>query len=235
MATNAEVKTDGKKRHSSYLRACCPDQDCLEDIYTLHDRVEMMDFEALFAAYIHKDKHDEIVTTFPNSKKFSEFIYDFADYNVACWCDERYITSDEVTHLGRGKIQVYWRVLDKYGARYDRRGYTRNIVDVQVLIPSLNLRGIEHFCYRYMSRRTASPQQVVANLLRQAVARLYNRFFVFEGDAFAALQLSFRCTTGKCCHNDAEEVPIQIKNMIPDWYYARTYPADTSALVVSVT
>ena len=233
MATNADVKTDNKKRHSSYLRACCPEQDCLEDIYTLHDRVEMLDFGALFAAYIHKDKHDELVTTFPNSRKFSEFIHDFADYNVACWCEERYNTSNEVAELGRGKIKVYWRVLDKYGARYDRRGYTRNIVDIQVLIPSLNLRGIEHFCYRYMSRRTASPQEVVANLLQQAVARLYNRFFVFEGAAFTALQLSYRCTTDKCCHNDADDVPDQLGTSA--WYYARAYPADTPALVVSVT
>ena len=37
MATPENVKTDGKKRHSSYLRACCPEKHCEEDIYTLHE------------------------------------------------------------------------------------------------------------------------------------------------------------------------------------------------------
>ena len=234
MATGSNVKTEPKKRHCSYLRACCPEKDCEEDIYTLHDRIEMMEFEPLFAAFIHKDKNDEVVSTFPHSKKFSEFLYDFADYNAACWFDERYITSDQVSSLGRGKIQVYWRVLDKYGARYDRKGYTRNVVDVQILIPSLNLRGVEHFCYRYMSRRTGTPHQVVANLLRQGIARLHNWFFVFEGAIFTALQLSFRCSSKKCHHKDADDVPNQVKNMIPGWYYERAYPADTAALMVSV-
>ena len=49
--------------------------------------------------------------------------------------------------LGHGKMEIVWRVLDKYGARYDRKGYTRNIVDVQVMIPCVNIHGLEHFCY----------------------------------------------------------------------------------------
>ena len=102
---------------------------------------------------------------------------------------------------------ILWRVLDKYGGRYDSRGYTRNIVDVQIMIPSLNLHALEHFCYRYMSRRTGEPQVVVPRLLRQGLARLYNRFFVFEGEVFKPLQISFRCTPSKCHHKDEDAVP----------------------------
>ena len=45
-----------------------------------------------------------------------------------------------------------------------------NIVDVQIMIPSLNLHALEHFCYRYMSRCTGEPQVVVPRLLRQGLA-----------------------------------------------------------------
>ena len=235
MAANTKQELKQKKRYSSFLRECCPEKCCQDDIYTLHDRIEMMEFQPLFGGYIHYDKKGEIVTTFPNAKKFSEFLYDFCDYNCRCWMNEKYVSSDEVSMLGRGKIKVMWRVLDKYGARFDGQGYTRNIVDVQVIIPELNLVGLEHFCYRYMSRRTGEPAVVVPRLLRKGIARLYNRFFVFEGPNFDQLRVSLRCNDTKCHHKDQDPVPEAIKSMIPPWYYARAYPPDTSALVVSVT
>ena len=194
----------------------------------------MLEFEPLFGGFIHNDRKGELVTTFPHSKKFSEFIYDFADYNAQVWKNQKYITSEEVSFLGRGKIKILWRVLDKYGARYEGQGYTRNIVDIQVMIPSLNLVALEHFCYRHMSRRNGEPQQVVPRLLQQGMARLYNRFFVFEGATFDRMRVSFRCTSQKCDHRDEDAVPEAIKSMLPPWYYARAYPANTSALVVSV-
>ena len=76
---------------------------------------------------------------------------------------------------------------------------------------------------------------MVPRLLRQGVARLYNRFFIFEGATFDRMRISFRCTSQKCDHSDEDAVPEAIKLMLPPWYYARAYPADTSALVVSVT
>ena len=234
MAASNQMNEPIKKRHKSYLRQCCPGKDCEEDIYKLHDRIEMIEFEPMFGGFIHHDKEGEVVTSFPYSRKFSEYLYDFCNYNAAEWKRERYITSEEVSVLGRGKIMILWRVLDKYGGRYDSRGYTRNIVDVQIMIPSLNLHALEHFCYRYMSRRTGEPQVVVPRLLRQGLARLYNRFFVFEGEVFKPLQISFRCTPSKCDHKDEDAVPDPLKNMIPPWFYSRTYPADTSAVMVSV-
>ena len=235
MAAIQNTKSQGKKRYSSFLRQCCPEECCEDDMYTLHDCIEMLEFEPLFGGFIHYDRKGEIVTTFPNSKKFDSFLYNFADYNAQCWKKEKYITSEEVTFLGCGKIKVLWRVLDKYGAHYEGQGYTRNLVDIQVMIPSLNLVALEHFCYRYMSRRNGEPEQVVPRLLRQGVAQLYNLFFVFKGPAFDNMRLSLRCNDSKCDHKDEDPFPEAIKSMLPPWYYASAYPADTSALVVSVT
>ena len=69
----------------------------------------MLEFEPLFGGFIHNDRKGELVTTFPHSKKFSEFIYDFADYNAQVWKNQKYITSEEVSFLGRGKIKILWR------------------------------------------------------------------------------------------------------------------------------
>ena len=101
----------------------------------------------MFGGFIHHDKTDEVVTSFPQSRKFSEYLFDFCNYNAEVWKTEHYITSQEVSMLGHGKIMILWWVLDKYGGRYDSRGYSRNIVDVQIMLPSLNLHALEHFCY----------------------------------------------------------------------------------------
>ena len=170
MAASSKMNESTKKRHKSYLRECCPGKDCEEDIYKLHDRLEIIEFKPKFGGFIHHDKTGEVVTSFPYSRKFSKYLFDFCNYNAEVWKTEHYITSQEVSMLGCGKIMILWRVLDKYGGRYDSMGYTRNIVDVQIMIPSLNLHALEHFCYRYMSRCTGEPQVVVPRLLRQGLA-----------------------------------------------------------------
>ena len=67
--------------------------------------------------------------------------------------------------LGHDKIFLNWRLLDKYSARYDRNGYTRNLVDIVVLIPEHNIIGHEHFCFQYMSRRQGEPAVILPQLL----------------------------------------------------------------------
>ena len=226
--------TTASKRHKSYLQWCCPGKVCEKDFYGVTDRLEVIKFRPLFKAFIHYNKEGEVVSSLPYSKKFSEYSFDFADYNASWRMEEKFVTTKEVSALGRDRISLYWRLLDKYSARYDRNGYTRNLVDVVVLIPERNIIAEEHFCFRYMSRRQGEPAVILPQLLRQAMARLYNRFYVFEGEQFIPLQITFRCSPEKCDHKDSDEIPDTLLTMIPDWFYSRLYPNDTSAIRVSV-
>ena len=145
--------TTASRRHKSYLQWCCPGKVCEKDFHGVTDRLEVIKFRPLFEAFIHYNKEGEVMSSMPYSKKFSEYLFDFADYNTSWRMEEKFVTTKEVLALGRDKISLYWWLLDKYSARYDRNGYTWNLVDVVVIIPECNIIAEEHFYFRYMSRR----------------------------------------------------------------------------------
>ena len=226
--------TTATKCHKSFLQWCCPGKVCKKDFYGVPDRIEVIKFRPLFEAFIHYNQEGEVISSLPYGKRFSEYLFDFADYNTSWRMEEKFVTTKVVAALGRDKISLYWRLLDKYSARYDRNGYTRNLVDVVVIIPERNIIAEEHFCFRYMSRHQGEPAMILPQLLRQAMARLYNRFYVFEGEQFIPLQITFSCSPRKCDHKDSDEILDTLLTMILDWFYSRLYPNNTSAIRVSV-
>ena len=91
------------KRHKSYLKWCCPAKLCEKDFYGVTDRLEVIQFTSLFEAFIHYDKHGEVVSSFPSNKKFNDYMFDFADYNISWRMEEKYVTTKEVSALGCDK------------------------------------------------------------------------------------------------------------------------------------
>ena len=221
------------RRHFSYMQACCERSSCYSDFTDLVERLVGKEFEVLFE-YCHKDvatSPDDMLYTVPNVRKWKEFLFDYNDYDTVVKLENEWTTNLHVNSLGRDKIFMTWRVMEQYRGRYNGRGLTRNMIDIKIAIPKLNLKAYEHFCFRHFDRSRGSPSQVLPFYLRRAMAQLYNRFYIDENPRPAVDKYKYLCKT--CTHDRAEPIPDHVLCSIPEWYYEMCYPEETGAKRVS--
>ena len=141
-----------KRRHFSYMKGCCVDFTCEGDFVSLADRLVKKHFEPMFD-YIHEDLVRGLSHTVPNTKKWLEFLFDYNDYDTVVKMENDWTMKIDVNVLGCNKVYCAWRISDRYQGRYEGKGLTRNLVDVNFAIPSLNIWCFEHFCYHYFNRQ----------------------------------------------------------------------------------
>ena len=234
MSTMAVVGADGKvglmatdcstvfipQRRESFMRSCCSEAKCFKNFRELEDRIMYAEPVPLFQ-YVHINNNDVFVTTTPQTNKWIEFVNDVWEWETQKLFEENYVTQLDVNTAGNGKIFAAWRVLDQYRGRYRAKNLTRNVVDIQITIPEYNIVIKEHFCYKYFSRKRGNAYTLVPQLVRSAVAQLYDRYFVNVSLATSSERVHFTCMY--CDHEQNEGPDARHVNVIPQWYLDELY------------
>ena len=90
-----------------------------------------------------------------------------------------------------------------------RQNLTTNMVDISITILSLNITKEEHFCFKYFNYHNGSPHTLVPHILKKAVGIVASR--------------KNHCCQN-CDHAEDEDVDIDLKLMIPQWFMDANYP-----------
>ena len=153
---------------------------------------------------------------------WGEFLFDYWYWLARKDFENNYTTLLEVNHNGNDKIFMNWHVSDKYKGCYGGIGLTRNMVDINIYIPSRNLFCEEHFCFQYFNRYLGSVKSCVINKLKVGIGCLYDRYF-FDMWNSVHYRQSYMCLLNKCGHNETDCIPQNIINSIPQWVYWEVY------------
>ena len=105
--------------------------------------------------------------------------------------------------------------------RYRRRNLTRNVVDVQIIIPDCNLFISYHFCYKYFRTSKGSPYTLLPDMLKPIMIRLYDKYFVDMTLTNVSTRVHF--TGAYCDHNEDDGPEKKHTQMIPKWYMKELY------------
>ena len=104
-----------------------------------------------------------------------------------------------------------------------RQNLTRNMVDISITIPSLNITKEEHFCFKYFNYRNGSPHTLVPHILKEAVGTIYNDYFINDLDPSIVASRKNHCCQN-CDHAEDEDIDVDLKLMIPQWFMDANYP-----------
>ena len=222
------------RRHFTWMRKCCGQATCYKNFLDLADRLTTSDNWEPLVEYWHADKDGDMVKTIPSGYKWLDYAFDYWDFRQQQRFQNRYTTSLEVNRCGNNKVYCNWRVSVKYKGRYMQQNLTRNMVDISLTIPSLNITKEEHFCFKYFNYRTGSPHTLVPHILKEAVGTIYDDYFVNNLDQdIIKSRRSYICDDN-CNHTDWEGVDTEMKLMIPQWFMDANYPEGCLIPCVSI-
>ena len=97
------------------------------------------------------------------------------------------------TRTACNKVYACWHILDRYRGRYINRNLTRNMVDIKVTVPEMNIVFEEHFCFKYFSRSKGSPYTLFPEILKGAVCKIYNKYYTDQSYENAKGRIHFTC------------------------------------------
>ena len=161
-----------RKQNISMMRECCYNGWCFNNFKDMADHIGDIEGVPLFE-YFHESPEGHMINKVPKGYNWGEFLFDFWDFTSQQDFKEEFTTL-AVNHNGHGKLFCNWCVLDRYKTHYQGYSLTRNMVDVRLYIPECNLKMEEHFCYKYFSQSWGNPASLVENILKEAMAKLYD-------------------------------------------------------------
>ena len=217
--TNYSVQL--KERQPSFMQSCCGEARCFKNFLDLEDRIKDSDPEQLFR-YVHKSVDDIVVTSTSHNLKCTEFMKDVWDYRTHEDFANDYVTDVNVNTYGSNKVYACWHILDRYRGHYLNRNLTRNMVDIKVTVPEMNIVFEEHFCFKYFACSKGSPYSLVPEIMKGAVCKIYNRYYEDQSYENVKERIHFTCIY---CQHDEEEGPskLMVKDAIPEWYMKEIY------------
>ena len=133
-----------------------------------------------------------------------------------------FVTDVNVNTYGCNKGHTCWHILDQYRGHYVNRNLTKNMVDIKVTIPEMNIIFKEHFCFKYFAHSKGLPYTLVPKILKGAVCKIYNRYYEDQSYENVKERIHFTCIY---CEHDEEEGPskLMVKDAIPKWYMKEIY------------
>ena len=102
------------------------------------------------------------------------------------------------------------------------RNLTRNMVDIKVTVPEMNIVFEEHFCFKSFAHSKGSPYSLVLEIMKGAVCKIYNRYYKDQSYENVKERIHFTCIY---CQHDQEEGPskLMVKDAIPEWDMKEIY------------
>ena len=136
-----------------------------------------------------------------------------------------FTTSPEVNRGGQNKVFCDWRVSEKYKEPGQHKHlYTKS---------HSHERRTFYSILQYFNYRNGSPQTLVLHLLKEAVAVIYDNYFMNNMDPNVVA--SCKTFTGdNSDHVEDKPVDADFKLMIPQWFMQATYPAGCLVPCVSI-
>ena len=219
--SGAHCDVQMKEWQPSYMRSCCGEARCFKNFQDLEDRMMESDPDQLFR-FVHKNSDDIVVTSTPQTIKWTEFLKDVWDYKTHEDFGNGFVTDIEVNHYGNNKVFACWRILDRYRGRYFTRNLTRNMVDIKVTVPEMNIVFEEHFCFKYFSCSRGSPFTLVPSIMKGVVCKTYIKYYEDMSYDNVKSRMHFTCIY---CQHDEEDGPsdTMVKDTIPKWYMSEIY------------
>ena len=159
-----------------------------------------------------------MVKTIASGYIWLDYAFDYWDFRQQQWFQTRYTTLLEVNRCGKNKVYCDWRVSIKYKGHYMHQNLTRNMVDISITIPSLNITKEDQFCFRYFNYCNGSPHTLVPHILKEAISTIYNDYFVNNLDLATIASRKNCLCDNKCDHDDDQGVDADLKLLIPQWF-----------------